>query len=68
VGRYVNDFCIVRAQMVPEADHLLTMFLQLLSDEDSALSVVKDHNIFGPYSDGHEQETIAPVWHPLLAG
>ncbi len=54
--------------MVPEADHLLTMFLQLLSDEDSALSVVKDHNIFGPYSDGHEQETIAPVWHPLLAG
>lgn len=67
-GRYVNDLCIVRAQSVPEADHVLSIFLQFLSDEDSALSVVKDHNIFGPYSDGHERETIAPVWHPRLAG
>ena len=67
-GRYLNDLCIVRAQNVPEADHVLSIFLQLLSDEDSALSVVKDHNIFGPYSDGHERETIAPVWHPRLAG
>jgi hypothetical protein len=67
-GQYLNDFCIVRAQSVPEADHVLSILLQFLSDEDSALSVVKDHNIFGPYSDGHERETIAPVWHPRLAG
>ncbi len=67
-GSYLNDFCIVRAQSVPEADHVLSILLQFLSDEDSALSVVKDHNIFGPYSDGHELETIAPVWHPRLAG
>jgi hypothetical protein len=67
-GQYLNDFCIVRAQSVPEADHVLSIFLQFLSDEDSALSVVKDHNIFGPYSDGHERETIAPVWHLRLAG
>jgi hypothetical protein len=67
-GQYLNDFCLVRAQSVPEADHVLSIFLQFLSDEDSALSVVKDQNIFGPYSDGHERETIAPVWHPRLAG
>jgi hypothetical protein len=35
-GRYVNDFCIVRVQNVPEADHLLTVFQRLLSDEDAA--------------------------------
>src|SRR5579883_2143762 len=67
-GQYVHDFCIVRAQDVPEADHFLTIFLHLLSDEDSALSVVKDYNIFNPYSDGQEREAIAPVWFPRLAG
>jgi len=67
-GQYLNDLCIIRAQSVPEADHFLSIFLQFLSDEDSTLSVVNDHNIFGPYSDGHERETIAPVWHPRFAG
>lgn len=32
LGRYINDFCIVRVQSTPEADRLLTMFLGLLSD------------------------------------
>lgn len=63
-SRYVNDYCIVRGQQVPEADHFLTVFLQLLSDEQSALSVVGHHNIFAPLSDGQEREIIPAVWQP----
>jgi hypothetical protein len=63
-GQYVNDFCIVRGQDVPEADHFLTVFLQLLSDEQSALSVVRSQNVFRPLSDGREAEFVPAVWHP----
>jgi hypothetical protein len=63
-GQYVNDYCIVRGQDVPEADHYLTTFLHLLSDEQSALSVVKTHNIFRPLSDGREAGIVPVVWHP----
>ncbi len=69
-GRYVNDFCIVRGQDVPEADHWLTNFLSLLSDEERALSVVQAYNIFPPHSDDYEQreeETIPAVWRPQAA-
>ena len=61
-GRYTHDYCIVRGQDVPEADHYLTMFLQFLSDEQSALAVVRSHNIFGPNSDGPEPEHVPAVW------
>jgi hypothetical protein len=66
MGQYVNDFCIVRGQDVPEADHWLTVFLRLISDEEGALSVVHSHNIFPPHSDDYyqrEEETIPAVWH-----
>ena len=66
-GRYLNDLCIVRAQSVPEADHFLTMFLGLLSDEESTLSVVKRHDKFAPNSDGREPETIPAIWQPRRA-
>ncbi len=65
-GRYFNDLCIVRAQNVPEADHFLTVFLGLLSDEETTLSVVKRHNIFAPNSDGRERETVPAIWQPRL--
>jgi hypothetical protein len=67
---YVNDFCIVRGQDVPEADHWLTVFLSLISDEDSALTVVQNYNVFPPHSDDysqHEQETIPAIWRPRAA-
>ncbi len=69
-GRYVKDFCIVRSQNVPEPDHVLTVFLRLLSDEAGALSVVGRHNIFASHSDDwqqHEDETIPAVWRPRAA-
>jgi hypothetical protein len=69
-GRYVHDFCIVRNQAVPEADHLLTVFLRLLSDEAGALSVVRQHNIFAPHSDDgyqREEEIVPAVWQPHAA-
>ena len=59
---YWRDFCIVRGQSVPEADHYLTVFLGLLSDEQHTLSVVQNHNIFSPNSDGVEQEIVPAVW------
>jgi hypothetical protein len=65
-GRYLHDVCIVRAQSVPEADHFLTVFLGLLSDEETTLSVVKSHNMFAPYSDDRECETIPAIWYPHL--
>jgi hypothetical protein len=69
-NRYVNDYCIVRAQDVPEADHWLTNFLTLLSDEERAISVVQSYNIFPPHSDDYyeqEEETVAAVWRTNVA-
>lgn len=69
-GQYINDFCIVRAQDVPEADHWLTVFLRLISDEEGMLSVVKDYNVFPPHSDDYplkEEETIPVIWLPHVA-
>ncbi len=63
-GRYTKDFCIVCAQDIPEADHLLTVALMLLSDEEAALSVVGRHNIFTPYSDDPTRESVPAVWKP----
>jgi len=61
-GRYTHDYCIVRGQDVPEADHFLTVMLGLLSDEEHTLAVVRAHNIFGPNSDGPEPEHVPAVW------
>ncbi len=64
-NRYINDSCLVRAQAVPEADHWLTVFLHLLSDEDGALSVVQSYNVFSPHSDDYpdrEEETVPAIW------
>jgi hypothetical protein len=63
----VNDYCVVRAATVPEADHYLTVFLQLLTDEASVLKVVRRFNIFPPYSDGREVETEAALWQARVA-
>ncbi len=41
--------------------------LGLMSDEDVTLAVVNPHyNVFSPYSDGQERETIPAVWHPRV--
>ena len=61
-AHYARDYCIVRAQDVPEADHWLTVFLGLISDEREVLRVVRDGNIFPPYSDGQEQERTPALW------
>ena len=61
-GRYQADYCIVRAQSVPEADHFLTLFFGLVADERRILSVVQRGNIFSPNSDGQERETTPAVW------
>jgi len=63
-NRYVNDFCIVRAQSVPEADQFMSVYFGLIADERRILSVVQRGNIFGCYSDGHERETVPAVWQP----
>jgi hypothetical protein len=68
---YINDFCIVRGQDVPEADHWLTVFLGLISDEEQTLSVVQDYNVFPPHSDDyhqHEEETMSAIWQPRAIG
>jgi hypothetical protein len=67
-GQYVQDLCIVRGQDVPEADHWLTVFLSLISDEERTLSVVQQHNIFPPHSDDYyqrEEETVPAVWQAI---
>lgn len=67
---YDNDFCIVRSQDVPEADHWLSVFLRLISDEEGQLSVVGCHNIFPPHSDDYErreEETTPALWRPQAA-
>lgn len=64
-GLYTNDFCIVRGQDVPEADHWLTNFLTFISDEAGAISVVQNYNVFPPHSDDyyqHEEETVPAIW------
>jgi hypothetical protein len=61
-GRYIHDYCLVRGQDVPEADHFLTLALGLLSDEKTTLSVMGRHNIFSPYSDSTIHETIPVHW------
>ncbi len=66
-GTYVNDYCVVPREAVPEADHLLTVFLQLMTDEVTVLRVVRDYNIFPPYSDSRDRETVAPVWRERAA-
>ena len=66
-GRYMRDYCLVRGQDVPEADHFLTIFLGLLSDEVTTLSVVGSYNIFSPNSDGQERETVPATWTPRNA-
>lgn len=63
---YTQDFCIVRrGASVPEADHFLTKWLGLLSDERRILEVVGPHNIFAPHSDDYArriEEPTLPVW------
>ncbi|MFP4437793.1 MAG: hypothetical protein ACLFVO_11135 [Chloroflexaceae bacterium] len=66
-GRYVNDFCVVRAQSVPEADHYLTVYFGLIANEAWVLSVVGHGNVFSPWSDGGERETVPAVWQPRTA-
>ncbi len=66
-GRYVNDFCVVRAQSVPEADHYLTVYFGLIANEAWVLSVVGRSNVFSPWSDGRERETVPAVWQPRAA-
>ncbi len=63
-ARYVHDYCIVRGQDVPEADHWLTVFLGLISDEREVLRVVQSYNVFPPYSDGDEEEIAPAIWMP----
>ncbi len=63
-GSYLRDLCIVRAQSVPEADHILTLYFGMIADERRILSVVQRSNVFGPNSDGHERETVPAVWQP----
>lgn len=69
-GEYARDLCIVRGQDVPEADHWLTIFMSLISDEERTLSVVQHYNIFPPHSDDYErreEETIPAVWQANAA-
>lgn len=63
---YFKDFCIVRTSFsVPEADHFLSKWLGLLSDELSILEVLRTCNIFAPHSDDYGariEEPTLPVW------
>jgi hypothetical protein len=63
-GEYARDFCIVRAQHVPEADWYLTVFLGLLSDERATIGVVHAHNVFPRCSDDPMPETTPSLWQP----
>jgi hypothetical protein len=61
----VHDLCIVRQdRLTPVQDGFLTVFMGLLSDERHVLRVVGSHNIFRPYSDGDERETVPTHWTP----
>jgi hypothetical protein len=62
-GRHIHDYCIVRGQVgIPEADHFLTVFLGLLSDEQELLRVVTGSNIFGPDSESIGPERAPAIW------
>jgi hypothetical protein len=62
-GHYRRDLCIVRLdRQIPVQDAFLTIFLGLLSDEREVLRVVGQHNIFEPYSDSNERETVPAIW------
>jgi hypothetical protein len=50
---WIKDWCIIRGQNVPLADHLLTLFLGLTSDERRTIEVVHRGNVFSPHSDDH---------------
>lgn len=66
-GHYVQDLCIVPSAPVPEADHFLTVFLGLVTDEASVLVVVKPHNVFPPHSDDGARpdlERVPARWAP----
>jgi hypothetical protein len=52
-AHWSKDYCIVRAQNVPLADHLLTLFLGLTSDERRTIEVVHRGNMFHPHSDDY---------------
>jgi len=76
-GRYVADYCIVPDMSgFPEADHWLTVFMGLMTDERQACAVVNGatwhigarpgdgNNVFSPYSDcSDDEETIPAIWH-----
>jgi hypothetical protein len=47
--------------MCPEADQSLAVFVRLLADEQGALSVVQQFNIFPPNSDEPERETAPAI-------
>ena len=65
---YTADYCIVSAMECPPDDLFLTVMLGLMSDEDTTLEVVNPrYNIFPPYSDGQERETIPAIWRPRIA-
>jgi hypothetical protein len=64
---YPRRIRVFERGQVPEADHLLTVFLQLMSDEATVLKVIRTHNIFAPYSDSRHPETITPVWRDRAA-
>jgi hypothetical protein len=59
--RWIKDYCIVRAQNVPLADHLLTLFLGLTSDERRTIEVVRRGNIFDPHSDDYHDARGGPT-------
>jgi hypothetical protein len=62
-GRYIRDLCIVRRdRLTPVQDGFLTVFMGLLSNEQHVLRVVGTHNIFAPYSDGTDRESVPAVW------
>lgn len=63
-GRYQRDFCVVRAQQVPEADHFMTLYFGLIADESRILAAVQRGNIFRCHSDGDERETVPAIWRP----
>lgn len=74
-GRYTNDLCLVRAQDVPEADHLLTIFLRLCSDEQGLLALLRGQhaigqpyatsgNVFAPHSEDYDARPRAQAAGP----
>lgn len=67
--RYTQDYCLVRGQEVPEADHWLTTFLRFCSDERAIVAVVQRFNMFEPHSEDYSY-TLPPNLRdaPCLCG